>query len=279
MFTKGALTSATPLTLLGWRFLVAALVMSALAGIGIIKIRWRDKSLKPLLLVSLCSPVLYFIGETLGINHTTASESGVFLSCIPVASLIASTLFLRKSPTKPQIIGILITLVGVLVTVLAAGISSSFSAVGYVFLLVAVVSYALYAVFVDKASGYTGMEITFAMVMAGALVFTPLAIAEALAGGNLAGLAILPFTSTRFLVAIIYQGMGCSVLAFFLSNLAIARIGVNRAASFIGISTVVSILSAVFFLGESITPWQILGAGVILAGVYIANARQAAAVN
>ena len=96
IFTKQATTNASALSLLGWRFLLAFLAMSLLVGVGILKVDLKGKSLKPLLLVSLFSPVIYFIGETIGISHTTASESGVFLACIPVASLIASAAILHR---------------------------------------------------------------------------------------------------------------------------------------------------------------------------------------
>ena len=67
--------------------------------------------MKPLLLVALFSPCIYFIAETIGISNTTSSESGVFLACIPVISLIASTLILKKKPAKIQVAGISITLI------------------------------------------------------------------------------------------------------------------------------------------------------------------------
>ena len=44
-------------------------------------------------------------------------------------------------------------------TVFAVSAASSLSVLGYAFLLVAAVSYALYSVFVSKAAGYTGAEI------------------------------------------------------------------------------------------------------------------------
>lgn len=53
--------------------------------------------------------------------------------------------------------------------------------------------------------------------------------------------------------------------------MAIASIGVNRTASFIGISTVVSIVAGITLLGESFSLWQTAGVVVVLAGVYIAN--------
>ena len=276
VFTKQATLSASALSLLGWRFVLAFFVMSILVIIGVINVDLKGKSIRPLLLVALFSPVIYFIGETVGISNTTASESGVFLACIPVAALIASTLILKKKPSKLQIIGILITLAGVLVTVFAVGATSSFSIVGYAFLLMAVVSYALYCVFVDKADSYSGMEITYMMLAAGAIVFAVLALVEAFINRNIGHLLTLPFKETDFMIAVIYQGIGCSVFAFFLSNVAIAKIGVNRTSSFIGVATVVSIVAGVLLLHENLSIGQIIGAVVIIIGVYTANAKKPA---
>lgn len=133
------------------------------------------------------------------------------------------------------------------------------------------IAYALYSVFVEKASDYTGAEITFVMLVAGALVFTIAAVIEALANGTESTLITLPFTDMGFLSAILYQGIGCSVLAFFLSNIAISKIGVNRTSSFIGVSTVVSIIAGTLILHEKFSAIQAIGAVIIIAGVYVAN--------
>ena len=276
VFTKSASETAGTFELLGWRFLIAFVVMTALVLVGVIKIDLKGKNLKSLFMVALFSPVIYFIGETVGIGNTSASESGVFLACIPAASLVASSLILKKKPTKIQIIGIAITLVGVLTTVFAAGVSATFSAAGYAFLTIAVVSYALYSVFVEKASDFSEAEITYLMLAVGAAVFVLVALIKSIMEGSSAELLTLPFENTSFLIAILYQGIGCSILAFFLSNMAIARIGVNRTSSFIGASTVVSMLVGVVILQENLTAWQIAGAAIIVAGIYTANINKAA---
>lgn len=273
LFTKEATKLASAFALLGWRFLVASILMTILVILGIIKIDLRNKRIKPLLLVAFFCPCVYFILETTGIKHTTSSETGVFLACIPIMSLLASTFILKKKPTKFQITGILITLVGVIVTVFAVGLSASLSVIGYAFLLAAVISYSLYCVFVDKASEFSGVEITYIMLVAGAFLYTVLAISEALLQGNVRELVALPFEERAFGIAILYQGIGCSLLAFFLSNIAIAKIGVNRTSSFIGISTVTSIIAGVVFLHESFTIYQLIGAVIIIIGVYVANAK------
>ena len=225
-------------------------------------------------MVALFCPCLYFIAETVGISHTTASETGVFLACIPVAALVASTVILKKRPTGFQITGILITLCGVVVTVAAVGASTSLSITGYIALLAGVVLYALYTVFVDKASEFTGAELTYIMLASGAVLFMSLALAEAIINGNVSQLISLPFRESTFLIAVLYQGIGCSVAAFFLSNVAIAKIGVNRTSSFIGVSTVVSVIAGAVILKETFSLNQIIGAVVIIIGVYTANIKQ-----
>lgn len=272
LFTKQTAETASPLALLGWRFVVALAAMSLCVALGFISVRLKGRRLGPLLRVALFCPCLYFIGETVGIRETTVTESGVFLACVPALSLLASTVILKKKPTKRQIIGILVTFLGVMTTVVAVGLSSSLSPVGYAVLMLAVVAYALYSVFVDLAADYTGAEITYVMLCSGAAFYGLLALGEAAAHGALSELLTLPARSGTFRTAVLYQGIGCSVAAFFLSNAAIAKIGVNKTSSFIGVSTIVSILAGALALGEPLSVGQIVGAAVIVAGVYTANA-------
>ena len=273
IFTKHVSESTSGFALLGWRFLVAFIAINLLVLFGIVKIDLRRKNLKPLITVAIFSPCIYFIAETFGIRNTTATESSVMLACIPAVSLIASSLLLKKKPSHVQITGILVTLIGVVITVIAAGVSSSLSISGYAALAIAVISYALYSVSVDKASDYSEMEITYAMLSFGAFLFVLIAIAEAVISGSATALMLLPFKNRDFLIAILYQGIGCSILAFFLSNAAISRIGVNGTSSFVGASTVVSILAGTFLLSEPFTIYQAAGTVAIIIGVYIANSQ------
>ena len=168
----------------------------------------------------------------------------------------------------------MVTLIGVIFTVLTVEISESLSVFGYCFLLMAVISYALYSTFVEKTNEYTDIEITYIMLILGATVFTSFVIIEAIVAKNITNLIFLPFKNSSFLIAIFYQGVGCSVLAFFLYNVAIVKIGVNRTSSFIGVSTVVSIIAGVLLLGENFSAYQIIGVIIIITGVYIANAGE-----
>lgn len=271
LFTKQATSEAGPFTLLSWRFLVAFIAMSVCWMIGGIKINLKGKHLKPLILIAIFQPAVYFIAETFGIDATTASESGSFLACIPVATLMASALILKKKPGKMQAAGIGVTLAGVLCCVLTKGMDASFSIFGYAMLLLAVIAYSLYCIFVEKAEEFSDIEKTYTMIAMGAVVFTAIAVTQNISGGTFAEYIHLPVSSRDFLIAILYQGLGCSVIAFFLSNVAIANIGTNRTASFVGLSTVVSIIAGVVLLKESFTLNQVIGTVLIVAGVYLAN--------
>ena len=272
VFTKLATSAgADGSALLAWRFFAGFIAVSACAAAGLMRVSFRGRSLRPLLLVALCYPVVYFIAETAGIRLTTASESGVFLACIPVVALIASSLILRERPSRAQRTGIAVTLCGALVTVFAARGSATFSPAGYAALTAAVVSYALYCVAVRKTRGFTDAEITFAMMAAGTAVFGAAALVKALRTAAVRELLTFPLRDWRFAASTFFQGLGSGALAFFLNNAAIARIGVNRCASFIGVSTVVSILVGAAFLGERLSVPQLAGAAAIIAGVMIAN--------
>lgn len=273
LFSKKATNIANPFELLAWRFLFAFIIMSACSLVGIFKINLKGKNIKRLVFISLFSPIIYFIGETVGISNTSASESGVFIASVPVASMIASTIFLKKKPTKLQASGIVITLVGVIFTVVAAGVSASLSVIGYSFLSMAVVSFAIYSVLVEEATEFTGAEVTYITLTSGMVAFAIIGFAQAAIKGDVSSFITLPMNHTSFLIAILYQSVGCSILGFLMQNTAIATIGVNKSASFIGASTVASILAGVIFLKEKFTLLQVIGAIIIVGGIYIANAK------
>ena len=202
---------------------------------------------------------------------TTASESGAFLACIPVVALIMSSLILKEWPSRWQVVGVITTLVGIIMAVFVAGGSTHFSLVGYLILGLAVVSYALYCVDVERASQFNSLEITYFMLASGCLTFGLFALSQGFLAGDLKELLLLPVINPKFTITILYQGLGCSVLGYLLSNFAIANIGVNRTASFIGISTIISILAAVVVLGEPFSYLQIFAGILVVLGVYVAN--------
>ena len=97
LFTKKITSDVDAVTLLGWRFLLAFIMMNVLLIAGYIDINIKKKHLPSLLKIAVLQPIAYFTCETFGIQMTTASESGSIIACIPIASLVASIFFYRKT--------------------------------------------------------------------------------------------------------------------------------------------------------------------------------------
>lgn len=273
IFTKNLTNVVTPMELLCWRFITAAIVLNICCALKLIKIDLRGKNLKSLFLIAVFQPALYFTCETIGISLTTASESGTIIACIPVVTLICSTLILKEKPNRWQVMGITMTLVGVIGIVLMQEVEASLNVGGYIILFMGVTSYALYSVFAQKEKSFSDMEKTYIMIMTGAILFPLVAIIENGINHEIRALVTLPFTNINILVAILYLGVGSSVVAFLLSNVAISKIGTNRVSTFIGLSTIISVLAGVIILDESFSKYQIIGTVLIMIGVYIANKK------
>ena len=87
----------------------------------------------------------------------------------------------------------------------------------------------------------------------------------------------LPFADRGFLIPLFWLAFCSAIVGFFLANVAIAKAGVNRSASFIGVATLVAVVAGAAILGETFTVQQTAAALLILAGVWIANSLPAGA--
>ena len=284
LFSKQWAEQVSGFTLLAWRFFFAFAAMTVLALLRLLPIhlcglfkggkneKSGGKNLWLLLLLAIFHPILYFLGEFFGIARTTASESGTIISIIPITTLLLSTWLLKERPSKLQSAGIGLSVVGVIGICLLQGFSANFQVMGYALLLGAVLAYSLFSVISRKLTNITSAEKTYAMSAVGTLVFAGCAAAEHLRAGTFAAFVALPFTDLNFLLSELYLGVGCSVAGFIMSNFAISSIGPGRAASFVGLTTIISVLAGVLLLGEPFSLLQGVATLLVLAGVYLANA-------
>ncbi len=271
IFIKMCVDTISVFTLLSWRSITAFTAMTLCALLGIVKIDLRGKDLRPLFLLSLFQPVLYFIMETLGVRFTNASERGTLLSCVPIITMLFSAVFLKDRPNRRQVFFMLISVAGAVMIGTMNGFTASSSAIGYLFLLVAMCSESAYAITSQKIKNFNSAEKTYGMIISGTVVFTGCALIEHGVKGTLREYITLPFHDTGFLICILYLGIGCSVVAFFCANYAISVIGATRRAVFAGLATVTSIVGGVFYLGEPFSFLQGVATVLILIGAYGVN--------
>ena len=273
LFTRSALDTLGAVELMFSRFLVAAVLMAALAALRVIRLDFRGKPLGVLILMSFLQPVAYFIMETQGVRLSATSTSGIVLSAIPAGAALLAVPMLGERLTPRKLASVLLAVAGVALVALAKGREARAPGgearmAGILFLGGAVIVAVFYNVLSRKLSAdFSPAEITFAMMWTGALVFGLTHAVMSLA----AGAPVLPRIGPDNLAAVLYLGVLSSVAAFFLMNYNLARLPAASATVFLNLVTVVAIAAGVMFRGERPGALEFIAAAMILVGVTGAN--------
>jgi len=270
MFTKEGLESVSIFHLLGFRFSLAAIVMTILKYLGFIKIKFKGKDLKSLFLLATAQPGLYFVFETLGVNMTASSEAGLMISLIPVVVTIMAAVFLNEKPSKKQLVFVILSVAGVIfITLMKGSTDVANNYLGLLVLMGAVITGGIYNILSRKLSlDFSPVEITYMMVWYGTVLFNIIALVRY--KGTLIDY-IKPLTETSVLIPVFYLGILASVVAFFMMNYTLSRVQASQAAVFANLTTVVSIIAGVVFRGETFYWFQFVGAAMIIIGVWGTN--------
>lgn len=268
VFIKMVGESISIFSLLSWRNIFGLFFMTILVAAGVLKVDFGGKNLKPLLFLSMFQPVTYYIFETAGVRMTTASESGMLLACCPIITMCFAALFLRDIPARKQACFMAVTVAGGLLAAAVGGIQTSGNGLGYLFLLIAMCCEAAYAILSQAIRSFNSAEKTFAMLLAGTVVFTVLAVTEQTAAGTLTTYLLLPLHDRKFLTAVLFLSLGCNVTGFLCGNYVLPIIGATKRGACGGFGTVVAILGGVIILKESFLPLQMVATVLILAGAY-----------
>ena len=266
MASRIALDSAPVFVLLSHRFLAAFLTMSLLVVTGVADCHLHEKPLRPLLLLGLMEPVVYFFGEQYGILHSTTIFSGVMISTIPIFSILAAVPVLKEKPTLGQTLFSLLSVGGVIGIGLINRSSGTLDWIGVLALLTAVFSAVAYTLLNRGVSRrYTAFERSYAVLGIGAFAFT--AVALVTLRGDI-GAYFRPLASSDYTMAVLYLALLCSVVSFFLSSYCLSVLSVARATVFANLTTAVSVLAGALILREPLPPLGILCCALILAGIY-----------
>jgi len=266
LFSSRALEVASPLVLLGWRFIIAFLCINLLRLSPKIQVRFRKEDLKILILLGLCEPVIYFLGEQYGLLYTNSSFSGVMIALIPVVTIFAAIPILKEKPTPGQVVFSLISIAGVIVLALQNSSSGAIYGVGVLILLVAVVSATAYSIINRKLSqNYTAFERCYFMMMTGCICFPILALCQ---NFSEPAALIAPFRDQNFCISLLYLSTISSVGAYSMSSYATTHLPLSRTVVFANLTTAISVLAGVIFLHEPFTWLSAICSFAIILGVW-----------
>ena len=137
---------------------------------------------------------------------------------------------------------------------------------GDLWVLVAVVLYALYSALLRHRPAIHPMSFLAATFLIGTVMLVPLYAAEISAG-----LSIAPTPGAA--LAIAYVAVFPGFLAYLFFNRGVELIGANRAGHFLHLMPVFGSILAITLLGERFAFYHIVGIGLIGAGLLIANLK------
>lgn len=262
-----------PVTLAFLRWIVAFIVFFPIA-FSRTKKEWPllKKNLGAVLILALTGVAAFNTLVYIGLHYTTSINASLMNSTTPIMIYILSFLLLKERLSKFQIVGTLLSLIGVLFIISGGSIESflnfSFNK-GDLIVLVAVFCWSIYSLLIKKYAGKLPGYSTFLVTIAiGAIMLLPFTIYENMTSEQ----AIVWSAST--IGAIFYVGIIASIVAFLSWNSGVVALGPNRAGIYLNFIPVFAALFAVIFLNEQLLIAQVLGGITVVAGVIISTIKK-----
>lgn len=280
---KEALLVYPPLTLIVLRFTLAVFLMLVIGLIfrrneilGLQCIAKRDIPL--FILGGLFQPFLYFIFETYtyqSFDSPTIAEA--LLSTQPVLAPIFAFVLLREHITRNNIIGIVLSTIGMLMLLLMGAENFTLGNPWGILLAFLTVSMSVsYSVVLRRIpSRYSPLSIVFYVQSISLILFyilwgtTHLSPLTAHLSTSNAHLSTL-----NSLLAVLYLAVLASVAAFILFCYTVRKIGVTRANVFNNIRPVFTAILMWLMFDERLPVWKMIGIIVIIIGLFISQKHE-----
>jgi drug/metabolite transporter (DMT)-like permease len=250
---KEALKTMPPLAFVGWRFLLGGAVLGVI-GPPRGRAVWRD---------GLMAGGLLFAGyalQTVGLAHTSASNSGLITGLYVVLTPLLAAAVARRVPGLLVSAGALLAFAGLALLTLQDGFTLQH---GDLLTVGCALSYAAHIVYLSRVASLHRV-VSFTAVQ---LLVT--------AAGGLAGSAVfegLRLPPGNAWPALLMTGLAVSGGAFLLQVWAQTVIGASPTAIILALEPAIAAAVAAVALGERLSGRGWAGAGLILVGIYMALA-------
>lgn len=268
VWTEIALDSFYPVTLVSLRLLIATVLMYAVARSTkkLHPIRKGDR--KFFLLLAAMEPFAYFMAETYAQTMVSPTLTSVVISTIPLFAPFSAYFLLKERISLPNIVGVVLSLCGVMCIVFADNTDLSGNLLGIFLLMLAVLSAVIYAVVLKKlAHGYNSISIVFYQNIIGLAYFVPAFFIL-----DFHRLGELPLLLNP-VISVVLLAVFASVIAFVLFSNAVRVLGVARSNIFCNIMPVFTALFAWLVLKESLTIPKMIGITIVVVGLFVSQQR------
>ena len=250
------------------RILLAGLVLFLFnTAYGRIK-RIQRKDVPKFLLLAFFEPFIYFICETYGLKVTgSPTLSAMIIATIPIFSIGAGMIFFKEKVNFVNIIGISLSLVGIVMVAMAKGELGENFIWGIVLLLIAVISEVGHASITKCLAGnYSSQIIVMYQFLIGAVYLFPLFIWKGIGEFN-----AQTYFSPEVWYPLICLAVLCSSIAFSLWVSTIKNLGVAKSSIFSALIPVAAAIIAWVLGHEYLNSRQWIGIVVSSIGVILSQ--------
>ncbi len=266
IWTKVAIESFRPVTLISLRLVIASVLLYLFAKFSGKFQKIRPHEFKWFVLLAFFEPFLYYLGETYGLTLVEPTPAAVIVSTIPLFAPVFAFLFLKEKIAISNVIGILISLVGVLLVVYQPRAGFSASAFGVALLFLAVFSAICYSAILRKISThYSIINVIFYQSIIGLVFFIPTFLITDYS--TIRQIKVTPDA----VYSLIMLAVLCSVLAFVFFAWVVRQVGVTRTQVFVNLIPVFTALFSWLFMKSIISNMQWLGIAVAVTGLFISQ--------
>lgn len=277
---KEALVVFSPLTLIVLRFTLA-IVLMLLVGVlfrrnevlGLQRVEKRDIPL--FVLGGLFQPFLYFIFETYTYqSFASPTIAEAMLSTQPIMAPILAFIILREKVTRNNVVGILISTMGMLLLLLVGANNFALGNPWGVLLAIVTVSMSVgYTIILRRIpTQYSSLSIVFYVQLVALVLFY--AVWGVFDRQSLQD-TIAPLSADITpVVAVGYLAVFASVTAFILFCYTVRQIGVTRANVFNNVRPVFTALLMWVIFDEQLPIWKWVGIIVIVIGLFISQKQR-----
>ena len=250
------------------RLVVATIFFTAILFVFRLNEKVHRKDLKLFALAAMFEPFLYFIFEGYGLKNTSPIIGSGIIAMIPLVTPIAARIFLKERLTAMNIVGFIVSFVGVIVLLLNKNLEFTASPKGILFLCGAVLVAVGYSIALIKLTKlYKPLTITWMHNIIGMIYFIPLTvIMERFEPSNFANVG-------SYIVPLVCLGVFCSSLAYALWAFTFSKLGASRANVYSNLIPVFTAIFSYFIIHESLTPNKIIGILVVVLGLVLSQMK------
>ena len=266
---KIAYLAYQPMTVISLRLVIATAILFAFTKFSGKLQPIQAKDLRIFILMAFFEPFMYFMGESYGLMYVSSTVAAVIVATIPLITPFAAWYFFKEKLSAANIAGLIVSFAGVCLVVFNTSFEFAASPLGIALEFVAVLSTIGFTVLLKNlTTRYNTFTILSYQNLFGLFMFLP--FWYAFESGQVMQTGFHP----QAFFAIVKLAVFATVLAFILFTYSVKNLGINRTNIFINLIPVFVAVLAFFILGDRLSLQNMIGIGVTIAGLFLAQIRK-----